>query len=143
MASVFLSHSSKDKPFVRELFQRLTRDGVTCFFDEESIEWGANWVRELENGIDLCEYIVLVLSPNFLASKWAEIERTASMADDPDGLRRKLRPLTLAQCRSDPSFPRFLRQVQALDVSTPDLFDKHYSKICRGLGGTSGQDRTV
>jgi hypothetical protein len=37
-ASVFLSHSSKDKPFVRELFRRLTRDGVTCFFDEESIE---------------------------------------------------------------------------------------------------------
>jgi hypothetical protein len=30
---VFLSHSSKDKEFVRELYRRLTRDGVSCFFD--------------------------------------------------------------------------------------------------------------
>ena len=37
---VFLSHSSKDKDFVRELYRRLTRDGVSCFFDAESIGWG-------------------------------------------------------------------------------------------------------
>jgi hypothetical protein len=39
---VFLSHSSADKDFVRELYRRLTRDGVSCFFDSESIGWGAN-----------------------------------------------------------------------------------------------------
>ena len=44
MPRVFISHSSKDKPFVRELYRRLNRDGVTCFFDEESIEWGDNFV---------------------------------------------------------------------------------------------------
>lgn len=48
MPSVFLSHSSKDKEFVRELYRRLTRDGVDCFFDAESIGWGDNWVRSLE-----------------------------------------------------------------------------------------------
>ena len=37
---VFLSHSSKDKDFVRELYRRLTRDGVPCFFDAESIGVG-------------------------------------------------------------------------------------------------------
>ena len=58
MARVFLSHSSKDKPFVRELHRRLVRDGVTCFFDEESIEWGANFVTTLEQGIDECEFFV-------------------------------------------------------------------------------------
>ena len=34
---VFLSHSSKDKVFVRELYRRLTRDGVACFFDADSL----------------------------------------------------------------------------------------------------------
>ena len=28
--SVFLSHSSKGRDFVRELYRRLTRDGVSC-----------------------------------------------------------------------------------------------------------------
>jgi hypothetical protein len=49
--SRLLSHSSKDKEFVRELYRRLTRDGVSCFFDTESIGWGANWVRALERAI--------------------------------------------------------------------------------------------
>ncbi len=96
---VFLSHSSKDKEFVKELYRRLTRDGVKCFFDIESIGWGDNWVRALERAIDECAYIVFVLSPEFCNSEWAEVERTSSIADDPKALNRKVRPLTLHPCR--------------------------------------------
>jgi len=39
---VFLSHSSKDKVFVRELYRRPTRDGVACFFDSESAAQGVS-----------------------------------------------------------------------------------------------------
>jgi hypothetical protein len=48
---VFLSHSGKDKDFVKELWRRLTRDGVSCFFDIESIGWGENWVKALERAL--------------------------------------------------------------------------------------------
>ncbi len=133
--SVFLSHSSKDKDFVRELYRRLTRDGVSCFFDIESIGWGANFVRALERAIDECDYIVFILSPDFCNSQWAEVERTSSIADDPAGLKRKARPLMLRPCRDLPAFPRFLRHVQAIDVSTTAQFEKHYPSICRELGG--------
>ena len=37
---MFLSHSSKDKDFVRELYRRLTRDGVSCFFDASPWQLG-------------------------------------------------------------------------------------------------------
>ena len=86
---VFLSHSSKDKEFVRELYRRLTRDGVSCFFDAESIGWGDNWVRALERALDSCEHVVFVLSPDFCNSEWVEVERTSSIADDPSGLNAK------------------------------------------------------
>src|SRR6266566_3582312 len=132
---VFLSHSGKDKEFVKELYRRLTRDGVACFFDIESIGWGDNWVRALERAVDECSYIVFVLSPDFCNSQWAEVERTSNMADDPAGLKRKVRPLTLRECRHLPAFPRFLRQVQAIDVSTTSLFEQNYERICRKLGG--------
>ena len=111
---VFLSHSSKDKDFVKELYRRLTRDGVRCFFDIESIGWGDNWVRALERAIDECSYIVFVLSPDFCNSEWVEVERTSSIAGDPSGLKRKVRPLMLHPCRDLPTFPRFLRQVRRL-----------------------------
>src|SRR3954453_21874706 len=85
----------------------------------ESIEWGDNWVRALERAIDECEDIVLVLSPDFCNSEWAETERTSA-------LKRKARPLTLRPCDHLPNFPRFLRQVQAIDVSSDALFEQNY-----------------
>jgi tetratricopeptide (TPR) repeat protein len=136
MRRVFLSHSSKDKVFVGELYRRLTRDGVNCFYDAESIGWGDNWVRALERALDECSDIVFVLSPDFCDSEWVEVERTSSIADDPSGLKRKVRPLLLHKCKHLPTFPRFLRNVQMLDVSTTELFEKNYPKICTALGGT-------
>ncbi|HEY7336570.1 MAG TPA: toll/interleukin-1 receptor domain-containing protein [Bryobacteraceae bacterium] len=132
---VFLSHSSQDKAFVRELYNRLTRDGVSCFFDAESIGWGENWIQVLERAVDQCEDIVFVLSPAFCDSEWAQAERTGALADDPSGLRRKARPLTLHACRHLPNFPRFLRQIQAIDVTSEALFEQNYPEICRALGG--------
>jgi hypothetical protein len=37
---VFLSHSSKDKPIVRELAERLRADGLRVWFDEWIIQPG-------------------------------------------------------------------------------------------------------
>jgi hypothetical protein len=140
MPSVFLSHSSKDKEFVRELYRRLTRDGVDCFFDAESIGWGDNWVRALERALDECTVIVFVLSPDFCNSEWVEVERTSSIAEDPSGLKRKARPLMLRDCRDLPTFPRFLKHVQAIDVSTQASFEANYERICRDLDGVVVQD---
>lgn len=125
MARVFLSHSSKDKPFVRELHRRLSRDGLICFFDEKSIEWGANFVVSLERGIDECEFFVAVLSPDFVQSKWVELERTSAMADDPAGLKRKMRPLLLQACE----VPRFLKPIQLIDVSSAALFERRRRRM--------------
>ncbi len=132
MGRVFLSHSSIDKPFVRELHRRLTRDGVNCFFDEENIEWGDNWVLVLEQAIKECAQIVFILTPDFCNSKWAEIERTSSMT----GLNKKLLPLMRIECRHVDTFPQFLKQIQTINISTNDLFEKNYPKICKKLGGT-------
>ena len=140
---VFLSHSGKDKDFVRELYRRLTRDGVACFFDVESIGWGSNWVTALERALDECAYVVFILSPDFCNSEWAEVERTSSLADDPSGLKRKALPLTLRPCRDLPTFPRFLRQVQDIDVSTTPLFEGNYARICRELGGIPRDDAVL
>ncbi len=137
---VFLNHSGKDKEFVKELYRRLTRDGVKCFFDIESIGWGDNWVMALERAIDECAYIVFVLSPDFCNSEWVEVERTSS---NPAALKRKVRPLTLHPCRHLPTFPRFLRQSQAIDVSSGALFNESYPRICRELGGVPGDDTAL
>ena len=72
-----------------------------------------------------------------------EVERTSSIADDPAGLKRKARPLMLRPCRELPTFPRFLRQVQAIEVSTTSDFEANYPRICRDLGGTPRDDAAL
>jgi hypothetical protein len=72
-----------------------------------------------------------------------EVERTSSIADDPAGLRRKIRPLMLRPCQDLPTFPRFLRQAQAIDVSTNAAFEANYPRICDELGGTPREDAAL
>ena len=42
---VFLSHSSKDKPVVRELAARLQKDGIRVWLDEKQIKPGESQFR--------------------------------------------------------------------------------------------------
>src|SRR5215469_3691093 len=137
---VFLSHSSKDKDFVRELYRRLTRDCVSCFFDSESIKLGHNWVLALERALDECEFVVLVLSPDFCNSEWVKVERTSRIARDPAGIDGRMIPLMLRPC---PVLPTFLCHLQSIDVSTNAAFEANYPRICRELGGTLRDDRVV
>src|SRR5689334_6081703 len=46
----------------------------------------------------------------------------------------------LQPCRDLRTFPRFLRQVQTIDVSTTANFEAQYPRICRELGGTPGEN---
>src|SRR5690348_2171930 len=40
---IFLCHSSGDKERVRNLYQRLSNDGIRCWFDEENLLPGQDW----------------------------------------------------------------------------------------------------
>ncbi|HLC16886.1 MAG TPA: toll/interleukin-1 receptor domain-containing protein [Thermodesulfovibrionia bacterium] len=141
MSKVFLSYSRKDESFVKKLYQRLYRDGVELFFDQVSIEWGQNWVLELEKGLDMCEHVVFVLTPDFCnASEWDKVERTNVMADDPAQIKRKFRPLLLKPCIDLETFPRFLKAINYIDVTTDEKFEAEYPKICKALGGTIRQE---
>ena len=70
MVKVFLSHSSKDKPFVRELADFLSRDGqIKVWLDEREIAPGQNIVSRIEDGLE-ADFILLILSPDSVDSNW-------------------------------------------------------------------------
>jgi tetratricopeptide (TPR) repeat protein len=136
---VFISYNHNDLAFVRELYTRLTRDGVNCFFDRESIEWGANFVIELEKGLDKCDIFIPVLSPEYVKSDWTAIERTSITAEDPAGRKKFIKPLLCKKCEP----PRFLKPLNPIDVSTSEKFEKEYPRICLNLGGTPNKQNII
>ena len=57
--TAFLCHSSGDKEEVRALYQRLTADGVTCWFDNEVLLPGQDWDLEISRAIRASRYVLV------------------------------------------------------------------------------------
>src|ERR1017187_7897916 len=90
---VFLSHSSKDKDFVRVLDQRLRAAGIRTFFDETDVPWGGNIPSIVEEAADTSRHLILVLSPDAVESEWVDMERCVRLFQSPAGRGGSILPL--------------------------------------------------
>jgi hypothetical protein len=71
---VFLSHSAKDKAVVRDIAERLRKDGVKVWFDEWVLKPGDNIPYKIEEGLERSRVLVLGMSANAFGSDWAQLE---------------------------------------------------------------------
>lgn len=72
---VFISHANKDKEdFVEDLYNSITKLGVSVFYDKTSLEWGDNWKNKILEGTRKAEFAIIVISENFFGKEWTEIE---------------------------------------------------------------------
>jgi hypothetical protein len=135
---VFLSyaHVDADKKFVRELHQRLRRDGIECFFDEVSLAPGANFVLQVSVAIDECNYLVMVMSRAYFSARFAPVEWAAVLADDPKNERGRLVPLLLEECEQ----PALIKQLNYIDVSSYERFEQNYRRIWQRVGRPEPND---
>lgn len=74
MAKIFISHSSKDKEFVRKLSADLANLGHDPWLDEWEIKVGECIVSKIEHGIKESDYVIIVLTENSVNSGWVERE---------------------------------------------------------------------
>lgn len=74
---VFISHANKDKAdLIEELYQSLSKLGISIFYDKKSLEWGDNWKERILNGTKKAEFAIIVISENFFDREWTEKELT-------------------------------------------------------------------
>ncbi|NJC97323.1 MAG: TIR domain-containing protein [Anaerolineae bacterium] len=59
---VFLCHASGDKPPVRELYKRLTAEGVDAWLDQEKLLPGQDWRMEIPRAVREADVVVICLS---------------------------------------------------------------------------------
>ncbi len=59
---VFLCHASGDKPVVRELYKRLTAEGVDAWLDQEKLLPGQDWRVEIPRAVREADVVVICLS---------------------------------------------------------------------------------
>jgi hypothetical protein len=84
MPAIFISHSSLDQQIANDVKTALVQFGfeqVFLDFDKVTgIDAGESWEKRLYEELSRCHAVILVLTPNWLASKWCFAELTQARA---------------------------------------------------------------
>jgi len=105
---VFLSYSSKDKKVVRDVADRLLKDGVKVWFDEWVLKPGDHVPSKVEEGLEHSRVLVFCMSANAFGSDWAHLESGTFRFRDPLNKKRRFIPLRLDEAPIKGSLAQFL-----------------------------------
>jgi TIR domain-containing protein len=121
---VFLSYSSLDWEFAHKIVDLLRRHGVPVWHGPSSIRGGQQWLDEIGDALERCDWFVILLSPNSMKSKW--VRRELVFAFDEDRYDNSIVPVVIdADIYRKLSWP--FRSYQFVD------FTKDFEKGCRAL----------
>jgi hypothetical protein len=108
---VFISHSSLDQPFVeREIVQLLRMHGLAYWYAPSNIRTASHWERTILEGLQSCDWFLLVMSPRSAESEWVKDELHWAIKK----MFGRIIPVIMEAC--DPfAFHIRLDRIQALD----------------------------
>ena len=114
---VFLCHASEDKAdIVEPLYRELFSAGVSCWYDNAEIKWGDSITAKVNEGLSKSEYVIVVLSENFMRKNWPKRELMAALNKESSTGRVVVLPLVSGS-------PEFLERLQTeLFLQSDKLF---------------------
>lgn len=125
MSSIFLSHNSKDKPFVRKLADDLRKKGHYVWVDEAEIKVGDSLIGKIEEGIENTEYLGVVISNNSNKSEWVNREVRTALNQEIHNKKVKVLPILI----EDAEIPLFLIDKKYADFTSDDNYDNALQDI--------------
>ncbi len=99
--TIFLCHSSSDKPAVRELYRRLRTENISPWLDEENLLPGQDWDREIAKAVRVTDIVIVCLSRSSVTKAGyvqREIKYALDVADEQPEGTIFLIPLKLEEC---------------------------------------------
>lgn len=74
MTRVFISYSRSDELFAQRISTSLSDAGVEVWIDVKDIPLGMKWSTAIQQGLDSCEIMLVIISPDSMSSKNVEDE---------------------------------------------------------------------
>lgn len=122
---LFLSHSSRDKEFVRKLAEDLTFCQVDVWLDEWEIGPGDSLHDLIGNALERSRFVGVVLGDNFSDSRWAREELKQALSREKRSDQTSVLPLLAGNC----GVPPFLE-----DKVYIDFRQDYYAALVRLAG---------
>jgi hypothetical protein len=131
---IFLCHTGVNKDWVEQLAERIEsvpyKDRhLGVVFDKWDFGKGKNVVLEIDEHIDKCRFIGLVVSKAMLEAEWPTMERTIAVWSDPSGRDGRVIPLLIENVDLPPS----LRIRNWIDFRDPDRYEEAFLELIATL----------
>lgn len=109
----FLSHSSIDKPFVRQLAADLNASGIDIWLDEQRIRVGDSIPEKIAQGLAESDFFLIAISRNSAKSEWVKKELNNALVKEVSKRKAHVLPLKL----DDASIPDLISDKKYADFS--------------------------
>ena len=138
--TIFLCHSSADKPFVRQVHSDLVEAGHNPWMDEFEIKVGESIVDKIEAAHEKADYLFLFLSETSVEAPWVKREWQSALMGQLSQEGIRIVPIKLDGAR----IPSLLRDIKYADFRNSyldglgelhDTLSQQGSK--RGVGSTT------
>jgi hypothetical protein len=127
---VFVSYSQADEQWVRgELWPKLEGAGLKIS-DNYAFELGVPRIVNIERAIEASRKVLLILTPDWIASEWANFESLLVHTDDLSSRIHRTLPLLLKPCE----MPKRLSILTHADFTKPSAHDAEIKRLLRALG---------
>ncbi len=91
----FISYSSKDEVFAKQLHSDLQREGVLCWIANEDMDIGDKIKYRIDSSIRKYDKLLLILSKHSIDSTWVAYEVERALSKEPTGVQNVLYPIRL------------------------------------------------
>ena len=132
MGILFISHSSRDNEQAIKVRNWLKEHGWgEVFLDldpEQGLAPGHRWQQELKQAGERCSGVVLLISPDWLASRWCQTEFLLA-----DQLGKKIFPIFIRPTLFDELPIELKAKFQIIDISDPAREKEGFERFAIGL----------
>ncbi len=112
MTKIFISYSRQDEEFAQQIATDLDRLGASIWLDVDDIPPGVNWSSAIQQGLDTCDSLLLIISPDSMES--------SNVTDEWQYFRDESKPIIPVMHRSTANIHFQLRRIQYVDFLTQD-----------------------
>ena len=134
----FISHSAKDKSFVRKLAADLVANGVKVWLDEQRILVGDSIPEKIAQGLAESDFFLIVVSQSSVASSWVKKELSNALVHEIERRKVTVLPIKL----DDAQMPDSINDKLYADFR--GSYDEGLNKLLRSIKArevvTDGRD---
>ncbi|MFC1533946.1 toll/interleukin-1 receptor domain-containing protein [Thermodesulfobacteriota bacterium] len=142
MQRVFLSHSSKDKRFVREFDSVLHGLGVSTFLDERDIKLGEDIPQRIYNELSEASHVLYFISSHSVCSKWVQEELSVAKMREKEREGILILPILIEELSNLPASIVSKRYADFTDGSI-NIEDPAFGLVLDALGVATSETISV